>query len=262
MASILCRTAGVGTPGAKRAVWLFNHRCHTPCPLGYQRLGAVGQQNKVVHIAQVAPHLEGVFDEVVEFMQVNVGKELAAEAANGQAFAGGSVKQRLVGRHLFEQMPLAAEGGRWVNRVLRQDGMHHLVKALARPLVVRQFGQGFVPELAQYGAVYAGEKRPNIEFAVPLVPKLADEVLQPVCNGGRKDFTQLGVSDGKNRQCLRLVRSLRNGPRLRKHNLGQIDEVRAFVFAVARLGSASKQFTRYVGSQGSQGRGVGHGSYV
>jgi hypothetical protein len=270
--------------------------------LGYQRFGAVGQQHKVVNIAHVAPHLECVLDEVVEFMQVNVGKELAAQAANGQAFAGRCVKQRLVRRHLFEQLPLAAEGGRRVNRVLRQDGMHHLVQALARRLVVRQFGQGFVPKLAQYGAVYAGEKRPYVELAISLVAGLAHEVLQPVygrlgsfafavgkavvnearvpprlnvpnqplvhqpvCKGGRKDFTQLRVGDGKNRQCLRSVRSLRNGACLGKHNLGQIDEVRAFVFAVARLGSASKQFTRNVGSQGgqgSQGKGVGHGSNV
>ena len=138
--------------------------------LGYQRFGAVGQQHKVVNIAHVAPHLEGVFDDVVEFMQVNVGKELAAQAANGQAFAWRCVKQRLVGRHLFEQLPLAAKGGRRVYGVLRQDGQHHLVKALTGCLVVGQLGQGFVPKLAQYGAVYAGEKRPYVEFAVPLVP--------------------------------------------------------------------------------------------
>lgn len=147
----------------------------------------------------------------------------------GKPFAGRCVKQRLVRRHLPEQLPLAAEGGRRVNRVLRQDGMRHLVQALARRLVVRQFGQGFEPKLAQYGAVYAGEKPPYVDLAIPLVLGLAHELLQPGCKEVYMSFMQLGVSDGKNRQCLRLVGFQRNDPCWDQHNLGQIDTVRASV---------------------------------
>lgn len=124
-----------------------------------------------------------MFDEVVKFMKIHIGKELTAEAAHGQAFAWRCVEQGFVGRDLGQQMTPTADGRRRINRVLRQNGQRNLVQPFACGLVVRQSWQSPVPELAQYGSVHTGEKSPDIELAVPAVAGLAHE-MQQAFDGG------------------------------------------------------------------------------
>ena len=123
-------------------------------------------------------------------------------------------------------------GGRLLN-----DGGCHLVQLLACGRRPRQFGQGGLPQLQQAAAVDAGKEGPDVELAVPPVSGLAHEVLQApdsglralalpvgvavvnkplvppgfnvlyqplldqaVGEGRSKDFAQLGVGDGKDRE--------------------------------------------------------------
>ena len=237
----------------------------------HQGGGVVGQQHKVVDVAQVAPDFEGVFDKLVKLIEVDVGKELAGEAANGHAHPRRCGKQRFVWRNARQQSGVAAAHGRRVNGRLAHDGGGHLVEHAACNGWVGQSGQRLLPQSPQHGAVYAREKGPDVHVAVPTVPGLSHEVLQAI-NGGQgalaqaigvavvdeasvppglnvlhqplldqavgkvwgKDFAQFGVCDGKNRQGFGVVLSADDVARQLVRECGQAEEVRAFVFAVAR----------------------------
>lgn len=54
-------------------------------PLMEQNFRFRAEQQKVVHVADVAFHPQGVLDEVVQAVQVEVGEILTGHAANGQA---------------------------------------------------------------------------------------------------------------------------------------------------------------------------------
>ena len=68
-------------------------------PPGPQLVGVLVQQHEVIDIAQIMVRLEGVLDELIELVKVNVGKELAGQIADWQAIAGGLLAQPLVRRH-------------------------------------------------------------------------------------------------------------------------------------------------------------------
>ena len=78
--------------------------------------GVVVQQHEVVNVAQVVAHLEGVLDVLVEFVQIDVGEELAGEVADGQALAVRRVGQLLVRGHAG-QVLRAALVGRTLRRI-------------------------------------------------------------------------------------------------------------------------------------------------
>jgi len=50
---------------------------------GVEPLRAVVQQDEVVHIAHVVRRAQAVFDELVQVIEQHVGKELAAQIADG-----------------------------------------------------------------------------------------------------------------------------------------------------------------------------------
>lgn len=241
---------------------VFFPRCECP--------GFIGEQHKVIDIAQVALDLEGVFDELVEFVEVNVGKELAGQTADGQPDTGLAVKQGFVWRNAAEQRPVAASLRRWVDRRLPDDGGCNLVELLPVQGFQRETRQCVAPEAEQHLPVDARKERADVEFAVPAMPRLPHEYLQsfdggvralilavgvavvdeafvppgfdvpdqplmdePVDKGGGEDFAQLGVGDGKDGEGLRRVSSLRDGAGLCQDDFREADEVCAFLFAVA-----------------------------
>jgi len=243
-----------------------------------QRGGIVGQQNEIVHIAQVGAHLEGVFDELVEFVEIDVGEELAGEAADWQADAGRAVKQRFVRRNLCEQGEVAASARRRVQRRLGQDGGGNLIQPAAGGFRAGQFGQCLPPEIKRDAAVYAGKEGADVELEIPALRGLTHEALQPLDSGlGAFAFAvgiavvdeafippgvdvahqpllhqpvgkvrgeylpQLGVGDGKHGEGLRLVSAFGNGGGLFEHQPGQLDEAGALVFAIAGVGGAFEQ---------------------
>ena len=134
-------------------------------------------------------------------------------------------------------------------------------------------------------AVYAGKEGPNIQLAIPALPRLAHKALQPldgglrapafavgvavvnkalvpprfdvpyeplvyqsVAKGRRKNLAQLGVGDGKHRERLRRITPLGNGLGLRQNQRRQVDEVCALVLAVARVCGAGKELAGNVGA--------------
>ena len=235
-----------------------------------ERFGLIGQQDEVVDVAQVALDLEGVFDELVEFVEVNVGKELAGQTADGQPDTGLAVKQGFVRRNAAEQRPVAASHRRWVGRRLPDDGRGNLVELLPVLVAHRQARQCVAPEAEQHLPVDAGKERADVEFAVPAVSRLAHECLQSfdggvralvlavgvavvdeafvppgfdmadeplmdetVDKGRRENLAQLGIGDGKNGEGLRGIATLRDGAGLRQDDFREADEVRTLLFAVA-----------------------------
>ncbi len=70
------------------------------------------QQNEIIHIAQVVPTFELVFNELIQIVEIDIGEELAGQVANGQALFGGRVGQPLVWRYSCEILRAAlADGG-------------------------------------------------------------------------------------------------------------------------------------------------------
>ena len=247
-------------------------------PMTGEGFRIVGQDYEVIDVAQVALDFEAVFDELVEFVEVNVGKELAGQTADGESDTGLAVKQGFVRRNAAEQRPVAASHRRWVGRRLPDDGRGNLVELLPVLVAHRQARQCVAPEAEQHLPVDAGKERADVEFAVPAVSRLAHEVLQApdggvralvlavgvavvdeafvppgfdmadeplmdetVDKGGREDFAQLGIGDGKNGEGLRGIAPLRDGAGLRQDDFGQADEVCAFLFAVAGFGGACEK---------------------
>ena len=238
----------------------------------------IAQQHEVVHIAQVGAHLEAVFHELVEFVEVDVGKELAGEAANGQAHPGRGVVEGFVRRNPREQDAVAALVGRRVDGRLHQDGAGHLVEPRSQLRGKGQAGQVGPPQREQAVPVDTGKKSADVELAVIAVTGLAHELLQPrdgglgaaalaigvavvdkagvppgldmahqpllyqaVGKGRGKDLAQLGVGDSKHGEGLRPVAAVGNLRGQIEHQRGQADEMRALVLAVASGGGAGKQ---------------------
>jgi len=55
-------------------------------PTVFPQLGAIlSEKEEIVHVADVAAHLEIVLHEMVERIKVNVGKKLACQVADRQA---------------------------------------------------------------------------------------------------------------------------------------------------------------------------------
>ena len=249
-----------------------------PCFPDQQCLWIVGQQYKVVHIAEIGTRLEGMFDELVQLIEVHVGKKLAGQASYGHAFAGRGVVKGFMAWYQRNQTGPAAMRGRWVNGVLSEDGGGNLVQHTPRDGWVRQPGQGVAPKPQQQDAVNGGEKRLDVHLAIPPVAGLAHEVLQahygrlcsfafsvgvtvinepavppeldmahkpllhqPVGKGRRKNLTQLGVCHRKNSKRLGCVAPLGDGACLLKHQSRQSDKVAALVFAVSSCGGALEE---------------------
>ncbi len=249
-----------------------------------QGLRVVSEQDKVVNVAYVAAHLEAVLDELVKLIEVDVGKKLAGEAADGHAHTGLRAKERFVRRYARQQGDVTAAPGRRLGWRLLEDGGGHLVQQLAGARRPGQSGQGGLPQLQQDAAVNSGKKGPDVELAVPAVPGLAHEVLQapdgglralalavgkavvyeplvppgfyvlhqplldqPVGEGRGKDFAQLRVGDGKDGKGAGPVVAAGNVMRQGKHHARQIQQVRTLVLAVAGLGGTGKQLPGNVG---------------
>lgn len=230
----------------------------------------IGQEYEIVDIAQVALDLEDVFDELVEFVEVNIGEELAGQAADGQPDARLAMKKGFVRRNAAEQRTVATSHGRWIDRRLPDDGAGDPVELLPVQGFHRETRQRVVPEAKQDLAVDSGKERSDVELAVPAVPRLAHEFLQPfdggmralalpvgvavvdesfvppgfdmadqplmdetVDKGRRENLAQLGIGDGKNGEGLRGIATLRDGAGLRQDDFREADEVRTLLFAVA-----------------------------
>ena len=241
-------------------------------------LRVVGQQHKVVYIPQVGAHLELMLHKLVQLVEIDIGKELAGVAANGQAYARRCAQQRFVRGNARQQCGVATAHWRWLGGVLGDDGGGHLVKARANRLRPRQLRQRFAPQAQQYRAVNAREECPYVQVAVPALAALPHEVLQ-AAHGGlrsfagavgkavvdeafvppgfdmadeplvyqtvsksrRKDFTQFGVRYDKYRERLRLISALRDGASQAQNDVWQDHEVRALVFAVASIGRTGEE---------------------
>lgn len=252
---------------------LFNARL----PL-HQGLGVVGQQNEVVHVAHITAHLELVFDELVQLVEVDVGKKLAGQAANGHPNASRALKQGFVQGYFFEQRKVAAAYRGRVNGRLAQYRGGDLIKSLQGLCAVGQVGPCPLPKAQQNAPVDAGKAGLNVELDVPTAPRLAHKVLQPFHSGvgtfslavgvavvneafvppgfdmadeplvyqtvsksRRKDFTQFGVRYGKYRERLRLISALRDGASQAQNDVWQGHEVCELVFAVASIGRTGEE---------------------
>lgn len=105
-----------------------------------QLLLSSGQKHKVVHVTHIACDFALVFDELVKFIEVNIGKKLAGQAPNGQACVCRFIEQRFVGRNLSEQPQIATDDGRRVNGRLGHDGRCHMVDLLLCCFIQSHFG--------------------------------------------------------------------------------------------------------------------------
>ncbi len=243
-----------------------------------QRCRFIGEQYKVVDITQVTLDLEPVFDELVKFIEIHIGEELAGQATNRQPDARAAIEQGFVCRNAAQQAEVSAAHRLRVNRRLPDDGAGNLVELFPVPVIHRQMRQRLVPQVEQGSAVNVGEKRADIEFAVPAVLRLTHEFLQPI-NGGmralafsvgvaivdetlvppgfdvvdqplldkavsegrREDFAQLWIGNGKDRKWLWGVPPLGNHLSLGLDHLRKPNEVSAFLFAGAGFGGALKK---------------------
>lgn len=247
-------------------------------PMTGEGFRIVGQDYEVIDVAQVALDFEAVFDELVEFVQIDVGKKLAGQAADRHAAPWGRMKQRFVSRYLGQEVCVATclRGG--VNGALLEDGGCNLVKLFSGFNRVGQTRQGSAPDFQDPLSVYAGEEGANVQFAEPAMVWLSNKVLQSINSGlcslvlaigiavvnepgieprhnvthkplvnqsvsesRGKNFPQFRVGDGKYGEWLRLVASFGDRLGLGIYQFGQVDEPSAFMFAIASIGGAGKQ---------------------
>lgn len=159
-----------------------------------ERCRVVRQQHEIIHVAQVATHLERVFDELVQFVEIDVGKKLTGQAADGEPHLRRRMVERFVRRDARQQRPVAAEGGWRVDGRLHEDGGGYLVELSERGGIHGNPGQGVAPELEHRRTMNAGKEGLYIKLAVPAVPGLSHEMLQSVNSGLRALAFSVGVA--------------------------------------------------------------------
>src|SRR5574343_268014 len=245
-----------------------------------QYLWVVGQQYEVVYIAQVSAYPEGKFDELVQFVELHVGKKLAGEATDVQSDAGRGTVERLVQWYMRQQQQIATFKWRRVYRGLHEDGIGYLVKALPRGDWPGQLWQGIPPQSLQNTPINTRKKGSDVELAIPTSPGLTHELLQacdrclrafasavgvavvdetlippglnvsnqpllykPVSKRWGKYLSQLGVGDGEDGEWLRLVAIFGYGHCLFEYDVRQVDEVCPFMFAVPRFSGALEKLS-------------------
>lgn len=253
----------------------------------------VSQQHKIVYIPHIAPNFQVVFDKLVQFVQIDIGKKLAGQAPNGHAHMRQRPVKRFVRRYTAQQCQVSTAFGGGVYRVLAQDGLCHLVQHSSGGNRPGQARQRILPQLQQNAPVYTGKECADVKLTIPVMSRLAHEVLQagygylsafafsigeavvnesavpprfyvphqplvhkPVGEGRGKNFTQFRVGNSESGEGFRGVPSLRNSMGLSPNDLWQMDEVRTLLFTVASFCGTGEQL---VGNCVGSGRSVCQG---
>ncbi len=95
----------------------------------------IGKKNKIVAVTQIIPAFKSMFDKLIQAVQINIGKELTVEIADGKPFTRLCLEKGFVRRQAFGKFYIAAH-----NRV---DGAIMKNKQLTEPqcLLIRAFLQ-------------------------------------------------------------------------------------------------------------------------
>ena len=64
------------------------------------------KEQEIVHIAEIISTFERVFDELIKFVQINIGEKLAGQIADGQT-AINFAKKRFMRRHGLQKFRIA-----------------------------------------------------------------------------------------------------------------------------------------------------------
>jgi hypothetical protein len=67
------------------------------------------KKHKIVAVPQVVPAFQVMFDELVQTVQIDIGKKLAVQVANGKTLVSGSMEQGLMRRDVFQKPCIAPE---------------------------------------------------------------------------------------------------------------------------------------------------------
>lgn len=177
---------------------------------GFQIYPAVCEEDKVVAIAQIAANFQRVLHEPVEFMQVNIRKNLARDIANGYSTSRADWnlsdntaaiasnyfrkqrKRALVADSPFQQGKQHA----LVNIIEKLPNVPAPEPAITKPMqeVLRPF-DGLVESLLFATRPRVEEKHRVIYFLQMVVEKPMDEA---VFDGSNGDRPFLGIADGEN----------------------------------------------------------------
>ena len=155
------------------------------------KLGGVGvQEHKIVHIAQVVARPELVLDELVQLVQVHIGKKLAGQVANGQATPRLLRCQALVRWHGGKARGRAFAAHALGGRCLQQGAAQGLQRARlvgCQALAAHRAHQAVLKQPKQRGPVDAVEEVGNVQLqGIPLAALAlpcrarAHALLQPV----------------------------------------------------------------------------------
>ncbi len=122
------------------------------------------------------PRFEGVFDKLVQLVEVDIGKKLAGEVANGQAAACRRIAQTLVRGHLGCRSGVGAPLLHWLVQQAAGCGVARRPRSTGRV-----FGNAVLELGIQGGPVDAIEKVVHIQLQKPAPPvALAHKGVQSV----------------------------------------------------------------------------------
>ncbi len=157
-----------------------------------QLVAAAVDEHEVVDVAHIARRAQGVLDELVEGIEVDVGEELRRKVADRKAATGRGVLQPLVRRHAA-----ALGGGRTVHHALAldglaQQGMHNALRLDRHAAALH----ALLEHAIQRGTVHAVEEIADVELQVPATALATVHLAHHAPQGGDSSMRALTEAIG------------------------------------------------------------------
>jgi len=242
--------------------------------------GVITEYDKIINVTKIVSNFQCVFNELIKFVQIHIGKKLASQASNWKPFSIFCMKKRFMRRNLLQQIFSPAKQGSRMYGILLQDSGSYVIKILSSDDWVGQFRECCAPHFQSDCSINAREKSAYIHFAIPFIFRFAQEFLQscnrslrsfslavgitiidksfvkprfnmsneplmdkPVFKGGGKYFSKLGIGHCKDSKWFGFISFFDDCTCLLKYQMRHMNKPGSFVFAVSGFGrTGEKQF--------------------
>ena len=244
-----------------------------------ESLRAVCQKHDIIHVADVSRQPQLMFNVLVEFIEIDIGKKLARVTADRQAASRRCAEERLVRGDKPQKLTVATFARGRVGRVMGKygrDGRPQNRAPLIRQWTTRQVAR---QNGLQYRPVDTRKEGVNVDLTVPDMARLTQQGLQfptgrkcapgrtvriivinkafvpprfelahdPVVadaigQSGRKNLSRLRIGDHKNRMAARFVGSLQQRFGKRENDCWQINQCALCADSSVDVGCTSKKF--------------------
>ena len=244
-----------------------------------ESLRAVCQKHDIIHVTDVSRQPQLMFDVLVEFIEVDIGKKLARVTADRQAASRRCAEERLMRGDKSQKLSVATFARGRVGRVMGKygrDGRPQHRAPLIRQWTTRQVAR---QDGLQYRPVDTRKKGVNVDLTVPDMARLTQQCLEfpagrkrapgrTVCivvideafvppgfelahdpvvtdaigQSGRKNLSRLRIGDDEDRITARFVGSFQQRFGRRENDCGQINQCALCADSSADVGRTSEKF--------------------